>query len=912
MALVAANLLFTPTAHADTAVGKPYGGGTIAYILQPGDAGYSASTAQGIIVSNSDLGSSGGTVWGTFVIPNTPAWQGSVFPCIGALATGLLQGKENTATILARGQSGSYAALVASQYSGGGFNDWVLPSSGDLDQIYANQKRLGAFPQPWYWSSTEPTPQCGDSQNLAYARNFATGLSTFSIGYGTVFGFKGYPLGVRAVRYFQTPAYTLGGTLSGLPAGTSTTLQNNGGDSITLQANGSFSFPTSLPSGANYRISAQSSPPGYTCAASNGVGSISANISNISVTCARTPYQIGGTVSGLPTGGMVTLSNNGAEFLTRGQNGAFQFSLPVLSGGSYAVSVTANPAGYSCTASNASGIANGPVSNIGISCTRIPYTIGGTVNGLPTGGMVTLNNNGAEFLTLSQNGAFQFTWPVLSGDGYTVSVTAKPTGYNCSASNASGTAQSPVSNIGISCAPIPYPVSGSVSDLPAGASVLLQLNGGGDITLKANGPFSFSSPLPYGSAYRVIALSSNADYTCRAPNRQGTVNGPVTLAISCQPAYSVIYSFPAGAPMPPDAISNQYGAHPRGGLTQGSDGTLYGQTADGGANGGGTLFSFSLPNGFSLLQTFGSNDGYHKSHNTPLLYNNTLYGMTASSMSYNGKSYSQATAYTLSANGAFKLLYAFPATANARTLPGDGLMAAKDGFLYGTTVTGGTFNRGSVFKISSTGSYTTVHNFGNGSTAGSAPQGALVQTPDGTLYGTTADGGVDDKGVIYSISPQGKVSYPYAFRPSAFGSVDPAGALLLARDGNLYGLAKQGGSEGRGTVYKMSPGGTPVTVYSFGSQQGDGCLHPTEHLIQAADGNLYGVCGYWNGRPNVGALFRVSTKGDYAILHLFGSSATDGGLPRGAPLEGLDGNLYGTTLGGGDNKTGSLFRYLLP
>ena len=167
--------------------------------------------------------------------------------------------------------------------------------------------------------------------------------------------------------------FTIGGTLSGLTSGAHVVLQNNGGDALTVSANGSFTFATALASGAAYSVTVSTQPAGETCTAASATGTLSsANVTNVVITCAVTAaptYTVGGTVSGLTGTAQVTITLNGGANLAAG-NGSFVFATTLLSGASYAVAIVTQPAGETCTLSNASGtIGSADISNVLINCT---------------------------------------------------------------------------------------------------------------------------------------------------------------------------------------------------------------------------------------------------------------------------------------------------------------------------------------------------------------------------------------------------------------------------------------------------------------------------------------------------------------------------------------------------------------
>lgn len=168
----------------------------------------------------------------------------------------------------------------------------------------------------------------------------------------------------------MVPVYTVGGSVSGLRPGKSIVLSNNGGDSMTIAANGNFKFATSLFTGANYAVTMGVQPPGQICSLANTSGTIGfANVGNVTVTCVDIQYTIGGTVSGLLAGKSVVLLNNGGDNLTVSANGNFTFLGKLVEDNTYAVTVGTQPPGQRCTVTNGSGtvgVAN--VTSVVVAC----------------------------------------------------------------------------------------------------------------------------------------------------------------------------------------------------------------------------------------------------------------------------------------------------------------------------------------------------------------------------------------------------------------------------------------------------------------------------------------------------------------------------------------------------------------
>jgi exo-beta-1,3-glucanase (GH17 family) len=215
----------------------------------------------------------------------------------------------------------------------------------------------------------------------------------------------------------RAPLVTVGGTVTGL-AGT-VTLQNSGGNDLTVAANGPFTFTTLLAPGAAYAVSVQAQPAGQTCTVMNGSGIASGNVTSVTVECVSNP-TIGGTISGLS--GVVVLQNNGGNSFSTAANGPFTFTDSVAPGAAYSVTVQTQPAGQTCTVTNDSGTASGNVTNVAVLCVTpagfsirpLPdlYTTGKAVNysayraGGPGVGEVPSDANVLQDLGLVSNAGY--------------------------------------------------------------------------------------------------------------------------------------------------------------------------------------------------------------------------------------------------------------------------------------------------------------------------------------------------------------------------------------------------------------------------------------------------------------------------------------------------------------------------
>jgi 6-phosphogluconolactonase (cycloisomerase 2 family) len=357
----------------------------------------------------------------------------------------------------------------------------------------------------------------------------------------------------------RTVSFTVGGTVSGL-SGT-VVLQNNGGDDLVVSANGTFVFTTALASGATYQVAVSASPAFQQCVVFSGSGTISsANIDNISVACFTPSFSIGGTVSGLS--GTVVLRNNGGDDLTLSQNGSFTFATPVANGASYNVTVASKPTIQECTVSSGSGTVSGAVVlNVSVTCTTPTFTVGGTVFGLV--GTVVLRNNGGDDRTVSANGPFSFATPLLNGATYQVSVLTQPATQECAVMSGSGTiASANVADVNVTCTTPTFTVGGTVTGLAG--TIVLRNNGGDDLTISADGTFSFTSPVAKGGTYSVTILSKPEAQHCGVKAGSGTISlaNVSDIKVTCLTFRVGKYVYVATA----DASISQYEIGTDGGL----------------------------------------------------------------------------------------------------------------------------------------------------------------------------------------------------------------------------------------------------------------------------------------------------------------------------------------------------------
>jgi uncharacterized repeat protein (TIGR03803 family) len=344
-------------------------------------------------------------------------------------------------------------------------------------------------------------------------------------------------------------------------------------------------------------------------------------------------------------------------------------------------------------------------------------------------------------------------------------------------------------------------------------------------------------------------------------------------------------------------------------LIQGTNGDFYGTTVGGGTGayfvgccGGGTVFKITTAGKLTTLYNFCSQpncaDGSGPNARLVQAANGDFYGTTFSG----GANYSTAggTVFKMTPTGKLTTLYSFCSQVNCADgdRPMGGLVQATNGDFYGTTNQGGNANgAGTVFKTTAAGELTTLYRFCSQTncTDGATPFASLVQATDGNFYGTTFDGGAECAsqgvcGTVFKISPTGRL------RTLVTVGEHPSCTLVQATDGNFYGTTVTSG-----TVFKVTPEGTLTTLGVVGG-------YPWAGLVQATDGNLYGTT-YVGGANNngicedngCGSVFSITPEGTLKSLYSFCSqpNCADGYSPLAGLMQATNGNLYGTTVGGG-------------
>ncbi|MBN8702320.1 MAG: T9SS type A sorting domain-containing protein [Bacteroidetes bacterium] len=324
--------------------------------------------------------------------------------------------------------------------------------------------------------------------------------------------------------------------------------------------------------------------------------------------------------------------------------------------------------------------------------------------------------------------------------------------------------------------------------------------------------------------------------------------------------------------------------------------TLYGFTGGGGATTEGTLFSITTSGSFSLLHEFGTNSMGYSPFNTLLQASDgNMYGMNSA-----GGDFGFGTIFKVTPTGTISTIYHFKNLADGRPSQG-GLIEIND-TLYGITTMGGDYDMGTIFKCSFSGQHQVMHSFGSLGNDGMYPMSSLFAMND-TIYGTTYVGGDNGDGTIYRITLSGNFSILNHFGGLPGMPRYSTGSFIAVSD-TLYGLTQYGGANDMGCIYKCSIDGNIQVLYSFGTNANDG-MNPFVDLILASDSNLYGTTSA-GGSNNFGTIFKCSINGAASTVYSFTSN--DGKYPSGSLLQASDSLLYGVTPNGGINDKGVLFK----
>jgi uncharacterized repeat protein (TIGR03803 family) len=730
----------------------------------------------------------------------------------------------------------------------------------------------------------------------------------------------------------SAPSYSLGGTLAGLGNSSGLVLAN-GNDILAVPAGvTSFSMPKVLAAGSTYALTVKTQPTGLTCTVANGTGTISsANVANVVVTCSDTAYPLGGTLAGLGNNLGLVLAN-GSDTLTV-PAGAVSFTLPTMVAytSSYAVTVQAQPAGLACSVARGTGtMPPAAVTNIQVTCTGLPFTLGGTISGLGNFTGLILSN-GTDALSIS-GGATSFTLPkpVNFASTYSVTVKTAPAGLTCTVTNGSGSMPAAnLTTVAVACSDQSYSLGGTISGLTGNGLVLANGTDTLHVTSAAT-TFAMPAKVAFTSSYAVVVQTQPSTVTCSVANGSGTMGpGNVTsVRVTCATAVYTVGGTISGLTATGLVLLNdgndattisanatQFTMH--SGVAQGNTYAITVKTQPGGAtcnvsNGTGTVGAGNVTSTtvscapwstypFGALYSFtGSTDGAAPSANLIQASDGNFYGVTNGGDV--GTDYG--TVFRITPNGTETVLHNFSTAGGDGVNPNGALVQDSMGNFYGTTFKGGAFGLGTIFKITPSGNETVLHSFGSG-TDGQKPNAGLILGRDGNFYGTTSAGGANTQGTVFKMMPNGIETVLYSFGASSSDAANPGTALAQGNDGSFYGTTVAGGANGWGTVFRITPAGTETVLYSF-SAGNDGAL-PYAALVLGSDGSFYGTTTF-GGASGYGAVFKITTSGTLTPLYGF-AGGSDGANPRASLVQAADGNFYGTTAGSeGNTDSGTVFK----
>ncbi len=339
------------------------------------------------------------------------------------------------------------------------------------------------------------------------------------------------------------------------------------------------------------------------------------------------------------------------------------------------------------------------------------------------------------------------------------------------------------------------------------------------------------------------------------------------------------------------------------GVSQGSDGSLYGTTLSGGKlpngdYGSGTVYKIK-PNGdLNVLHVFDGIAGGAPTAAVTQGIKGNLYGTTQ--MGGRDK-FKSGVVYKIDANGKYSVIHSFDFNIEGKT--SSEVILAANGSLYGTTYkygTGVANDPATIYKIDVNGKYSVIHHFNQANQE--LPVGSLHLGLDGNLYGATVFGKQATKGSVYKISLNGTYQVLHVFNSAYEGS--PNTGVNRSKDGSLYGTTNSGGMFGLGTVFKIDSLGKYQIMHHFDGFNG---LESREITLDDS-GNIYGVAStiidyvfFVDNGPSM--VYKIGADRSYSILYAFNSNGGQSKLMRTST-----GSLYGTERQGGKYEGGKVFR----
>ena len=456
------------------------------------------------------------------------------------------------------------------------------------------------------------------------------------------------------------------------------------------------------------------------------------------------------------------------------------------------------------------------VNDVQITCHTLSFTLGGSISGLTSSGLVLTNSS--DTLTITPNSStFTMGRSVAYGGAYNITVQNQPTGQTCSVANGSGTMNSSnITAVNITCSINSYTISGNITGLNTSG---LKLTNSDTVTAASSATgFTFTNRVAYGGSYSATISSQPKGQFCTISN----------ISVTCtSPTVHIIHSFAGG-------MNDGGGATT---IIQGADGYLYGVSPTGGGplyqglDGCGLIFKMSTSGSTSILYSFdpSGNAGYYPTNSLIQASDGNFYGFTSG-----GGTGGFGALFRITPAGVLTVLNSFTSTSNPR-----GLIQGSDGNLYCImSATSGNFSRLTQFTLA--GVRTDIFIF-KGSTTSSGGPLSFVQGTDGNFYTGSSDGGASNNGTISKITPSGTETILL----SLGGVATNAFGIMQASDGYLYVTTSGGGANLVGMVFKISTTGSNSSIlHNFQNIASDG-VEPQTSLIQGTDGKQ------WDEHPHL-------------------------------------------------------------
>jgi uncharacterized repeat protein (TIGR03803 family) len=351
-----------------------------------------------------------------------------------------------------------------------------------------------------------------------------------------------------------------------------------------------------------------------------------------------------------------------------------------------------------------------------------------------------------------------------------------------------------------------------------------------------------------------------------------------------------------------------------GSLVQDTNGNYYGSTVYGGKNGFGNIFQLmpagKLSNLYSFCALADCADGIRPVVAPILGSDGNFYGTTGNG----GNSSDAGTVYKMTIGGKLTTLYSFCPTQPCSDGSGPvAVIEGNNGNFYGVAGEGGAYGDGTFFELTSLGEFRVLHSFCAqlGCSTGSNPSASPMQASNGNFYGTAARGGFHSGGVVYEITPAGlyKALYNFCSQTNCADGSYPLSTLVQDANGNLYGTTFNGGAYESGTVFEITPSDQYVVIHSFNVNDDTDGGYPQSVPALANDGNLYGTTAN-GGNEGHGNIYQITPEGTYTSLYSFCNALTCSAYDAAyGLLQGTDGIFYGATADGGAHGDGVVYSF---